>query len=95
MSDFKKKIGALGDRASSFRVKGRIFQGLDRLRSNKMAAGVRQKVILACTECKQRNYDTKKNKMPFFETLYLTTLKQIKFLGRYQDHNIIGTFEIR
>lgn len=40
-------------------------------------------------------YDTKKNKMPFFETLYLTTLKQIKFLGRYQDHNIIGTFEIR
>jgi hypothetical protein len=40
-------------------------------------------------------YDTKKNKMPFFRTLYLTTLKQIKFLGRYQDHNVIGTFEIR
>ena len=27
-----------------------------------MAAGVRQKVILACTECKQRNYNTMKNK---------------------------------
>ena len=27
-----------------------------------MATGVRQKVILACTECKQRNYDTTKNK---------------------------------
>lgn len=27
-----------------------------------MAAGVRQKVILACTECKQRNYNTIKNK---------------------------------
>ena len=40
-------------------------------------------------------YDTKKNKMPFFQTLYLTTLKQIMFLGRYQDHNIIGTFELR
>ena len=25
-----------------------------------MAAGVRQKVILACTECKQRNYNTMK-----------------------------------
>ena len=40
-------------------------------------------------------YDTKKNKMPFFRTLYLTTLKKIMFLGKYQDHNIIGTFEIR
>lgn len=40
-------------------------------------------------------YDTKKNKMPFFQTLYLTTLKRIMFLGKYQDHNIIGTFEIR
>ena len=27
-----------------------------------MATGVRQKVILACTECKQRNYNTMKNK---------------------------------
>ncbi len=40
-------------------------------------------------------YDTKKNKMPFFRTVYLTTLKRIMFLGRYQDHNILGTFEIR
>lgn len=24
--------------------------------------GVRDKIILACTECKQRNYNTKKNK---------------------------------
>ena len=28
-----------------------------------MAAGVRQKVILACTECKQRNYNTMKRKL--------------------------------
>ena len=27
-----------------------------------MANEVRVKVTLACTECKQRNYDTKKNK---------------------------------
>ena len=40
-------------------------------------------------------YRTRKNKMPFFETLYLTTTKQIIFLGRYQDNNIIGKFEIR
>lgn len=40
-------------------------------------------------------YDTKKNKMPFFQTLYLTTLKQIMFLGKFQDHNVLGTFELR
>ncbi len=40
-------------------------------------------------------YDTKKNKMPFFQTLYLSTVKQIVFLGRAQDHNIIGRFDIR
>lgn len=27
-----------------------------------MAKGVRVKVTLACSECKQRNYDTEKNK---------------------------------
>ncbi len=27
-----------------------------------MAKGVRQKVCLACTECKQRNYNSMKNK---------------------------------
>ncbi|MBO7149449.1 MAG: 50S ribosomal protein L33, partial [Clostridia bacterium] len=26
------------------------------------AKGARQKITLACTECKQRNYDTFKNK---------------------------------
>ena len=26
------------------------------------AKGARAKITLACTECKQRNYDTKKNK---------------------------------
>ena len=27
-----------------------------------MAKGVRTRITLACTECKQRNYDTMKNK---------------------------------
>ena len=27
-----------------------------------MAKGVRVKITLACSECKQRNYDTQKNK---------------------------------
>ncbi len=27
-----------------------------------MAKGVRVKITLACSECKQRNYDTEKNK---------------------------------
>ena len=32
-------------------------------KGDKMAAkGVRNKITLACTECKQRNYDTFKNK---------------------------------
>ena len=29
------------------------------------AAGVRVKITLACTECKQRNYNTMKNKRRF------------------------------
>ena len=84
MSDFKKKIGALGDRASSFRVKGRIFQGLDRLRRKQMAAGVRQKVILACTECKQRNYNTMKNKRNNPDRIEL--MKYCKFCNKETLH---------
>ncbi|NLB09656.1 MAG: 50S ribosomal protein L33, partial [Clostridiaceae bacterium] len=25
--------------------------------------GARERIVLACSECKQRNYDTKKNKL--------------------------------
>ena len=37
-------------------------QNLNREVPKKMANDARVKVTLACTECKQRNYDTKKNK---------------------------------
>ncbi len=40
-------------------------------------------------------FDTKQMKMPFFKTLYLTTTSTILFLSRFQDHNILGEFEIR
>ncbi len=40
-------------------------------------------------------FDTKQMKMPFFKTLYLTTTSKILFFARFQDHNILGEFEIR
>ena len=40
-------------------------------------------------------FDTKQMKMPFFKTLYLTTRSKILFFSRFQDHNILGEFEIR
>ncbi len=40
-------------------------------------------------------FDTKQMKMPFFKTLYLTTTSKILFFSRFQDHNILGEFEIR
>jgi hypothetical protein len=40
-------------------------------------------------------FDTKQMKMPFFRTLYLTTTSKILFFSRFQDHNILGEFEIR
>ena len=49
-----------------------------------MAAGVRQKVILACTECKQRNYNTMKNKRNNPDRIEL--MKYFKFCNKETLH---------
>ena len=49
-----------------------------------MAAGVRQKVILACTECKQRNYNTMKNKRNNTDRIEL--MKYCKFCNKETLH---------
>lgn len=50
----------------------------------KMANDVRVKVTLACTECKQRNYDTKKNKKNDPDKLELK--KYCKFCRKHTLH---------
>ena len=49
-----------------------------------MAAGARVKVTLECMECKQRNYDTMKNKKNDPERMELK--KYCKFCRRMTDH---------
>ena len=49
----------LGQRTSS--TLREVFNGLSRILLGG-AENMRVKITLACTECKQRNYDTKKNK---------------------------------
>ena len=49
-----------------------------------MAAGVRQKVILACTECKQRNYNTMNNKRNNPDRIEL--MKYCKFCNKETLH---------
>lgn len=49
------------DMPQGFDIEGGIQKtGLTRILSG--GADMRVKITLACTECKQRNYDTKKNK---------------------------------
>ena len=84
MSDFEKKIGALGNRASSFDCKKTYFQYIHAPWRKEMAAGVRQKVILACTECKQRNYNTMKNKRNNPDRIEL--MKYCKFCNKETLH---------
>jgi large subunit ribosomal protein L33 len=45
---------------------------------------MRMKVTLACTECKQRNYDTMKNKQNNTERIEMT--KYCKFCKRHVLH---------
>lgn len=45
---------------------------------------MRDKVKLACSECKQRNYDTKKNKRNTTERIELR--KYCKFCGKHTIH---------
>ena len=49
-----------------------------------MAAGARVKVTLECTECKQRNYDTMKNKKNDPERIELR--KYCRFCRRETMH---------
>ena len=49
-----------------------------------MAAGSRVKVTLECIECKQRNYDTMKNKKNDPERMELK--KYCRFCRRMTDH---------
>lgn len=49
-----------------------------------MASDVRIKVTLACTECKQRNYDTTKNKRNDPDRLELK--KYCKFCRKHTSH---------
>ena len=51
---------------------------------NNMANDARVKITLACTECKQRNYDTKKNKKNDPDRLEL--MKYCKFCRKHTLH---------
>ena len=48
------------------------------------AKGVRNKITLACTECKQRNYDTFKNKKNDPERIEIK--KYCKFCKKHTAH---------
>ena len=39
-----------------------VFNGVTRISIRRCRKTMRVKITLACSECKQRNYDTKKNK---------------------------------
>ena len=51
-----------GTVAYKLRHEGGIFYGLSRILLGGAEKTMRVRITLACTECKQRNYDTKKNK---------------------------------
>ena len=53
-------------------------------RCRQMANDARVKITLACTECKQRNYDTKKNKKNDPDRLEL--MKYCKFCRKHTLH---------
>ena len=55
-----------------------------RLGGVNMAAGQRVKVTLACTECKQRNYNTMKNKKNDPDRLEMT--KYCRFCKKHTTH---------
>jgi large subunit ribosomal protein L33 len=46
--------------------------------------GARDRIVLACGECKQRNYDTKKNKLN--TTAKLELKKYCRFCRKHTDH---------
>ena len=49
-----------------------------------MANAVRQKVVLACTECKQRNYNSMKNKKNTPDRIELS--KFCRFCKKHTGH---------
>ena len=50
----------------------------------KKSKGARQKITLECTECKQRNYDTEKNKKNDNERITLN--KYCRFCKKTTEH---------
>ncbi len=48
------------------------------------AAGSRVKIVLACTECKQRNYQTKKNKKNDPDRIEIS--KYCRFCRKHTPH---------
>ena len=46
---------------------------------------MRVKITMACTECKQRNYTTKKNKKNTTDRLEMS--KYCKFCNKHTTHN--------
>ncbi len=46
--------------------------------------GARERITLACSECKQRNYDTKKNKMNTPDKLEM--MKFCRFCNKHTIH---------
>ena len=51
---------------------------------SKVANAVRQKVVLACTECKQRNYNSMKNKKNTPDRVELS--KYCRFCRKHTAH---------
>ncbi len=72
--------GEGGTRQAHLRETANIFMG----GADNMANEVRVKVTLVCSECKQRNYDTKKNKKNNPDRLELN--KYCKFCRKHTLH---------
>ena len=58
--------------------------GVDGAKGQEMASSARVKVVLACTECGDRNYTTTKNKKPHPERMEVR--KYCPRLRRYTIH---------
>jgi large subunit ribosomal protein L33 len=83
--DYIEESRSTGQPGFEILIEKTYFQAIHYiLRRKQMAAGVRQKVILACTECKQRNYNTMKNKRNNPDRIEL--MKYCKFCNKETLH---------
>ena len=79
--------GAFFVRRSGTRARPDIEGGIQREQSRILSGGaeiMRVKITLACTECKQRNYDTEKNKKNDPDRLELN--KYCRFCRKHTLH---------